>query len=165
MLWQNEEGRKLHLYVGKDDETGRNMYALPAKAITEVVNWFQEPFKTLGRKAVPGVQMMVEAMYGTARGRSVIPKEDQTIGGFLRRYEMPIGADKKTSFLHTFPKSFGMSKGQIIDMIQRGYESQNKDMVATAMVWAAENGFNAKELQLIAYANVKKGINKAALLQ
>ena len=160
-LWENEPGRFLHLFTDKDPDTGRNQYILPAKSITEIVGWFQESFKTLGRKAAPAFQMMTEALYGTAKGHSVVPKEDQTIGGFLRRYEMPIGADTKHSYLHTFPKSFGMNKTQIIEMMQRGYESQNMDMVGSAMGWAVENGFDSKALQQIAYSNYIRGKKKA----
>jgi hypothetical protein len=163
MLWDNEEGKHLHLYLEKDPETGRNVYILPAKAITEPVGWYQEPFKTLGKKASPAIQMMVEAMYGKASGRNVVPKEDQTVGGFIRRYEMPIGADTKRSYMHTFPKSFGMSKSGVIEMMQRGYESKNMDMVGTALGWAAENGYDPKALQVIAYGNFKRGLKKAAM--
>lgn len=164
-LWDNEEGRKLHLYLDKDPDTGRNIYILPAKAVTEVIGWAQEPMKTLGRKAAPALQMIAEAMYGKFSGRSIVPQEEKTVGGFLKRYIMPIGADQKSSFMMTFPKSFGMSKSQIIQMIQRGYESNNMDMVGSGMGWAAENNFDAKELQQIAYQNYKSGVKKAALLQ
>ena len=159
---KNEEGKKHHLYVGKDPDTGRNTYALPAKAITEILDWFDSPMKVLGRKSAPVVQMMVEAMFDRG-GLSQASKEQKTIGGYLKRYESPIGIDTKSSFLHTFPKSFGMNKSAIIDMMQRGYESGNMDLVGSAMGWAVENNFDAKTLQGIAYRNYKTGIKKAAL--
>jgi hypothetical protein len=163
-LWQNEQGKKLSLYIGKDPDTGRNQYVLPAKAVTEIVDWFQDPFKVFGRKAAPVFQMMVHAMYDqTPRGQAASAQEDKTVGGFLRRYVLPIGADQKHSYLMTLPKSYGMSKSSIIDMMQRGYESGDMSMVAAAESWAIENDFDAENLRKIAYGNVTHNTKKALL--
>lgn len=160
-LWQNEEGRRLHLYMGKD-ENGRNEYILPAKAVTEVVGWMFEPIQTLGRKLSPTVQMMVEALTGHTVGGYKVPPEDKTLGGYIRRYELPISLGKQNVGF-TFPRSRGMNKTQIIDMMSRGYESQNMDLVGSAIGWAVENGYDAKSLQSIAYRNYRQNLKKALL--
>jgi hypothetical protein len=160
-LWQNEEGKKLHLFWDKD-ENGRNEYILPAKAITEVVGWLFEPVQTLGRKLSPTIQIMTEALTGHTVGGYKVPDQDKTLGGYIRRYEAPISVGKQNVFM-TFPRAKGMNKTQIVDMMTRGYETNDMDKVGAAMGWAVENGFDAKTLQSIAYRNYKGSLKKALL--
>lgn len=162
-IWQNDPGKQWHVFLKKDDQ-GRNVYIMPAKTLVEVVGWFNHPLETLGAKAAPVIQMVAEALQKGNRTLTGfnIPEDQQGVGQFLKRNITPFSM-QKSNLAFTFPLSRGISKTEVINLIQKGIEQNDEKALQTALKFGVENGYDVGSLKNIAIKNVRSKVKKEAL--
>lgn len=162
-IWENDPGKTYHVFLKKDDQ-GRNVYIMPAKTLVEVVGWFEHPIQTLGAKAAPAIQMMAEALQKGNRTLTGfnIPDDQKGVGQFLKRNITPFSM-QKSNLAFTFPLSRGISKTQVIEMLQSGIEKGDEKSLQTALKFGIENGYDVGTLKNIALKNVRGKLKKSAM--
>jgi hypothetical protein len=162
-LWENDPGKEFHVFWKKDD-TGRNVYMMAGKSLVEVVGWFQHPMQTLGSKAAPAIQMMAEILQHGDRTLSGfnIPENKKGVGQFLKRNLTPFSLGENNLAM-TFPLSKGISKTQVIQMLQDGIEKGDTKSLDKAIKFGIENGYDVSLLRNIALRNIYSKEKKAVM--
>lgn len=156
-MWENDPGKELSVFSNKGDD-GRNQYIMTGKPIVEVVRWFEHPLDELGAKASPSIQMMAE-LYTYKN----LPPEQKGAGKFIERNLMPFSLQGKNNIGFTLPKSNGISKTQVIQMIQDGIQKGDTDALQKAIKFGIENGYDVSTLRNIAIKNVRSATKKSIM--
>lgn len=162
-IWNNDPGKEDHVFW-KKDENSRNLYIMPAKTLVEVLGWFHHPGKTLGSKAAPAIQMTAEALQKGDRTLTGfnIPDTEKGVGKFVQRNITPFSF-QKSNFAFTLPTSRGISKTQVIELLEKGISKGDQKAIQTALKFGVENGYDVQTLKSIAIKNIRSKMKKAAL--
>lgn len=163
MIMENPgERQKFGIFL-KKDQSGEH-YVYPGKPFSDAIEMYISPVKSLGSRIAYPIQMIAEIASGNRKTLSGydIPKDQRNVKGFINRNLMVIsfGSNQSPAGL---PFGKGISKSQIIDMFQEGYENKDKELIAKAISWGNENGYNTPVLNNIAVRQYKQGLKKEIL--
>lgn len=161
-MWDNDPGKFMQVYKGKDPKTGRSIYMNYAPAITEVFQWFHDPVKSLGARFNPNLQFMSEFFTNTTLSGYKIPENQRDFPSLMKRSYSPIIAKGGNDY-GLFPASRGMNSYDIIKRFEKVI--RNGDDPSMAIKFGVENGYDVEMLYNVARRNVKGGMKKEALLR